>query len=561
MSDEFEARACSGCLDLPQENAVEWHEARVAGWALPPDQIRHIEIIVDGHCIGVMKLGESKRPDLSSAFPHIPGAESSGFDGIVLLGGKEGPCEMVVNALMSDGTTVRIAQRIITNSLSAIDRYHRDYMLQFVPFKPLPNIWRRLVKKNSNSAMIPDVIKTQWYSLEQIVDLQEHLLRRLIYYSYNNIPYYRSLFKKLNLSPGDITTIDDLKKIPPLSRETAIKNYDKLINPVYMLKTHQSGGTTGYPFNWAYSKDWQILFKNAFWRGLGWAGLTLDKRVVSIYSIRIAEIAAKSLLIQGAFNSNQVKNDLERIKNFNPQFAYCYSSSAYLIARYLIHNGINLPLEGVITTSDQLFSDYRTVIEEAFQCKVYDNYGCNDGGAWGAECEERDGFHHDFERSIIEFDDNGLLLTTDLWNWAMPFIRYENGDTGSWMDGSCRCGRALPRFRINGRINDYIITPSGIIPPLVVIGKMRNDYFEDFKVVQHSKKGIELIYIRNKKYEKNDCERALAPMIEMLKGMSIVINETDVIPRSSSNKQRLVENRLPMHSKDLSRMMHQADKI
>lgn len=106
MSDELEARACSGCLDLPQENAVEWHEARVAGWALPPDQIKHIEIFIDGHCIGVMKLGESKRPDLSNAFPHVPDAESGGFDGIVSLGGNEGPCEIVVNALMHEGTTV-----------------------------------------------------------------------------------------------------------------------------------------------------------------------------------------------------------------------------------------------------------------------------------------------------------------------------------------------------------------------------------------------------------------------------------------------------------------------
>jgi len=556
------ANVFRGFLDCPQDNAVEWQEIRVAGWALPPDQIKHIEITVDGSRTHILKLGITHRPDLRSAFPQISKAELGGFDGVVLLGDKEGPRELAVNALMSNGNVAKIAKKIVINSKLAIKIYNDNYISQFLPEKPVSNIWGRLVKKcEHNPPILPDVTRTQWYSPDQIINFQEHLLRRLICYSYNHIPYYRSLFKKLNLSPADIRSIGDLKKIPPLSRETAIKNYDKLVNPGYVLKTHRSGGTTGYPFRWAYSRDWEKLFKNSFWRGLGWAGLTPDKRVVSIYSRRIGEISAKSLVIQGAFDHDRIKFDLEAIRNFDPQFAYCYSSSAYLIARYLLDMGIDLPLEGVITTSDQLFPDYRPVIEQAFQCKVYNNYGCNDGGAWGAECKEQDGFHHDFERSIIEFDDYGVLLTTDLWNWAMPFIRYENGDTGSWIDGACRCGREVPRFRIIGRINDYLVTEAGVIPPTVVAATLRNECLQDFRVVQHSKYEIEIIYIRNKKCKRNECEKALLPLIEMLKGMSIIITETDTISRPSSNKQRLVENKLFLHSKELFKIVYNNDKI
>jgi phenylacetate-CoA ligase len=189
---------------------------------------------------------------------------------------------------------------------------------------------------------------------------------------------------------------------------------------------------------WAYSEIWADLFWKALWRGFEFAGLTPDKRVLSLYSPAIGEISKNSLIIREAFDPNEVENDLKLARNFKPQFAYFYSSSAYILASYLIKADERLPLEGFIVTSDQLHPQYRKVIEEAFQCELYNNYGCNDGGAWGAECEEHSGFHHDFERSILEFDEDGacyqqiygimlcLLYAIKMVMWANGLIKPVN---------------------------------------------------------------------------------------------------------------------------------------
>lgn len=394
---------------------------------------------------------------------------------------------------------------------------------------------------------LPNVQETEWFSEDQIIEYQEKRLRKLIQYAYNEIPYYRKLFITNKISPGSVKYLEDLEKIPILTRDLAIRNYPELINPSLVFKTHRSSGTTGPRMKWAYSEIWADLFWKALWRGFGFAGLTPDKRVLSLYSPAIGEISKNSLIIREAFDPNEVENDLKLARNFKPQFAYFYSSSAYILASYLIKADERLPLEGFIVTSDQLHPQYRKVIEEAFQCELYNNYGCNDGGAWGAECEEHSGFHHDFERSILEFDEDGSMLSTDLWNYAMPFIRYKNGDVGKWLNKTCKCGRNMPLFEVNGRIGDFIVTPSNKIISPTAAGSIffLNECFADYRIIQHSESEIEILYVNNNDFSAEYCENLLKPFTSLIDDMNIVINPTDHIERSSSLKRRSIENRSP----------------
>lgn len=156
-----------------------------------------------------------------------------------------------------------------------------------------------------------------------------------------------------------------------------------------------------------------------------------------------------------------------------------------------MRTGRTLPVRTVITTSEPLSPGWRVVIEQAFEATVYDNYGCNDGGAWGAQCWERRGFHHDFERSVIQFED-GELITTVLWNTAFPFIRYRNGDAGCWIDGGSPCRRHAPRFTISGRAQDLIVTPTRIISPTTLSQVLLHEGLDDARVVQHARRSIEI---------------------------------------------------------------------
>lgn len=516
-------------IDEPAEGTNIWRSFRLNGWVLPPNNISHLEVLIDERLSTIAEIGRNPRHDLSAAFPSIANAEMGGFSALVSIDDKEGSRKLTIKAVLKDGPRIDLCKITIINSKASAREFHRSVINKLASSDKL--------------SIVFDEQRTQWYTADQIRELQEHLMRRLIHYAYDWIPYYQSLFKEHDIEPKDIEAIEDLKSIPVLTRKMAIENYDRLINPAFLYKTHLSGGTTGRRLKWAYSTEWNELFGRTLWRGFGWAGLTGDKRVVSFYSRVIGEVTRESLIIRDAYDPKKVKDDLEMARRFKPQFAYCYSSSAYLIARHLLNRRERMPLEGIITTSDQLFPQYRPVIEEAFQCPVFNNYGCNDGGAWGAECQEHSGLHHDFERSVIEFDGDGRMLTTDLWNYAMPLIRYENGDTGSWLNIVCGCGREMPLFKVTGRIDDYIITPSGrIISPTVISGFLREECFEDIRVIQRSESEVEIIYSRVKGHAIDNCEEKLGDLKALLKDMEVSISEVDYIQRPTSNKHKLVEN-------------------
>lgn len=390
---------------------------------------------------------------------------------------------------------------------------------------------------------LPDVSKSQWYTRNEIKSYQEERLQKLIRYACKTIPYYKNLFKQNNLHPKDIRNLDDLKKIPILTRKKAIENYNMLVNPALINFTHHSGATTGQRLEWVSSRPWAELFTATLWRGFNWAGLTPDLRVVSFYSRVIGEITKNSLIIREAYDKDKIHDDLERIQQFQPQYGYCYASAAYIMAQHLIKHGMRLPLKGFITTSDQLYQHYRETIEEAFQCKVYNNYGCNDGGSWGAECPFRKGLHHDFERNIIEFDEKGKMIATDLWNYAMPLIRYENGDSGQWLNEQCPCGRQMPLLSIEGRTDDYIITPTQVFSPTAIDVMVRqNKSLEDLQIVQQSEHQIEIFFVPKKNYSLDDVQESLTPFTQHLKEMHVVFTEQDKIIRPSSNKKRLCLN-------------------
>jgi len=126
----------------------------------------------------------------------------------------------------------------------------------------------------------------------------------------------------------------------------------------------------------------------------------------------------------------------------------------------------------VFTTSEVLSSNQRITIQEAFGCPVFDTYGNNESNIYAFECSEHKGLHYGMEYAYLEVLNEkdqpcsegrvGRFITTNLANYAMPFIRYDTGDLGSVAAEPCSCGRGLIRINeILGRSRDFISTPSG----------------------------------------------------------------------------------------------------
>jgi len=317
---------------------------------------------------------------------------------------------------------------------------------------------------------------------------QEKQMRFMIAFCYENIPYYHNLFKKLNLSPHNIKYIEDLEKIPILTKEIIKQNWNDF-KPFNLLKMKYSevttGGSTGTPLSFRLSKQDRFLSGAILYRGWGYGGYELGDKMVILGGSSL-NIGSKFQVTK--FIDEKVRNfkklssiDLgevemqqytKKINAIKPKFVRGYASSIYFYAQWLEKNGLIVPTPNtVFTTADKLYPQMRKTIERVFRCEVLEGYGLNDGGVSAYECLEHSGFHIDTERSILEVVDDkgnqlcngeGQILATSLYNYAMPFIRYKTEDLAIITDYHCSCGRqTLLLNEIIGREKEFLITPNG----------------------------------------------------------------------------------------------------
>jgi phenylacetate-CoA ligase len=133
------------------------------------------------------------------------------------------------------------------------------------------------------------------------------------------------------------------------------------------------------------------------------------------------------------------------------------------LAYYAIKHGIKFPtLKCVINNCEPISKDIRDIVRKAFGVEIFDFYGSQDLGSMGAECNKHEGLHLSEERYILEVMPDGRYIWTDLMNYAMPLIRYENGDIGGLSDKMCSCNRGLRLLsKVVGRTLQYLWTKQG----------------------------------------------------------------------------------------------------
>lgn len=114
------------------------------------------------------------------------------------------------------------------------------------------------------------LIQNQWKSYDELKKEQETHLRKIINFSYNNVPYYHRLFRDLKLGPENIKNIEDLEKLPILTKDIIKQNWNEFV-PVnlknmsyYNLTT---GGSTGSPLRFRLSKCDRFFAGSLLYRG------------------------------------------------------------------------------------------------------------------------------------------------------------------------------------------------------------------------------------------------------------------------------------------------------
>ncbi|MFQ5787623.1 MAG: phenylacetate--CoA ligase family protein, partial [Thermodesulfobacteriota bacterium] len=313
---------------------------------------------------------------------------------------------------------------------------------------------------------------SQWWSTEELIEYQSKKLRKLISHAHRNVPYYRETFSRNGIRPEDITTVEDLARVPILTKNIIRENFpEKIIvgnSEGRRDAVWTTGGSTGEPLKFITDKPandfgWASFFRFFRWHGYEWGDrVSIFFRPFSLndgqpWTNRYLDKLKKYIIPNVKYYDGSCLKDsdlacvIEDLIKNNTRILRGYPSSLTRLAEYCRDNGVIIRPKFVTTTGETLFGRQRKILEEQFQCKVFDQYGCTEIIGVSFECGCEQGLHIASEHCIVEVVDKdgnilppghkGMLLLTDLDNYRMPFIRYMVGDEGSLKDEICRCGR------------------------------------------------------------------------------------------------------------------------
>jgi phenylacetate-CoA ligase len=408
--------------------------------------------------------------------------------------------------------------------------------------------------------------KTQRYSESDIREYQNERLRMLIRHSYDNVPYYRSSMDQRRLTPSDFVTVDDLPKLPILTRQAVRENFDRLISTTTKsssLIVGNTSGTTGSPLKFCWDKQICLAKNVVDWRQKSWAGIKPGDRMAFFQGRVIVPVNRKTppywrtnwflnhMFFSGFhISENSLGSYVRQLEKFAPRAIEGYPSTIYILARYLLSRGSLLPIRAVFTSSEALFPFQREAIEKAFGCKVFDFYGMAERIIFAGECEFHSGHHVNMDFGITEIlkDDGsaaatgelGRIVATGLHNFAMPLIRYRTTDISAFKNTKCSCGRNFPLIEnVTSRAEDRIITQDGrYISPLVFQDPFAYQYnISESQIIQEDLDRLVIKIVKGPAYGPEDT-RDLLDRMNLCVGpaMKIEIEFVDFIPRTKAGK-------------------------
>ena len=351
--------------------------------------------------------------------------------------------------------------------------------------------------------------RTQWLSTDEFHARQLVQLRWLLRDAVENVPYYQSLFQKLGATPDDFRELSDLTRLPVLEKQQLRENPEEFFHRYSdrgrLIEDHTSG-STGEPLRFfltAEQKACEMAHSIRFWR---WAGYRTGARIVAFRHYipkrdtdPLWDLDRRTRTLFFSVYDMKPANLRAYVEEFNryrPEFVRGYPSSIYIFAQFAVSEGLRVHApRAVLSSSETLSPEMRSVIERVLQCPVHDWWGSNERVVTACQCERRGPFHVNGEGGILELvplangaDDAGQrMIGTGLINHAMPLIRYDLGDLALPAKQPCGCGRGLPCIAgILGRVNDTIVTGEQKYIPSVRFYTLFETYdkVRQFQVVQ-----------------------------------------------------------------------------
>jgi len=411
--------------------------------------------------------------------------------------------------------------------------------------------------------------KFQYSDSQEIAAYQLKYLKKLLIHAQQTVPYYRDLFNEIGFDATNLKSISELKALPALTKPTIIKKTDQMrsASKYFYTSNKTTGGSTGQTVSILKNADALARERAATLRAYEWAGVAMGDPQARFWGIPLSQ--KNKLLYKAidfisnrkrfsAFNitPNAMEEYYRSLLTLKPVYFYGYASILKEFASFVIEKGFPpLPsLRSIITTSEVLTDNVRELLERAFKCPVFNEYGCGEVGSIAHECEYHK-MHIMSDNLIVEIESDtssngtGEILVTDLFNYAMPLIRYRVGDYATLSNETCECGRTLPLIsKIHGRAYDFIVSPDNKKhhPELLMyifeeLKQQQADILQ-FQVVQLAIDKLDIFIVRGDAYADEVSTMLVNRIHEKINSdFDISITFVESIKREASGKLRLIK--------------------
>lgn len=418
---------------------------------------------------------------------------------------------------------------------------------------------------------------------EKLQCLQLARLKETVQRVYDKVPFYRSNFDRMGIEPGDIQSLDDLKKLPFTVKQDLRDNYPFGLFAVpreQVVRVHASSGTTGKPTVVGYTGNdiamWAGLLARAFTMAGGGPGDVVQNSFgYGLFTGGMGihygaeHLGATVVPISGGNTARQ----LMLMQDFGATILTCTPSYALYLAEEGIKAGIDfkkLPLKAGVFGAEPWSERMRSQLEEKLAISAHDIYGLSEvlGPGVAMECSVKQGMHIFEDHFLAEVIDpktgeplpygrQGELVFTSLTKEAFPIIRYRTRDITVLVDEPCPCGRTHVRMkRVTGRTDDMLIIrgvnvfPTQIESVLLEFGDTEPHYL----LVVDRKGNLDELEIwveisdrmfSDKVRFMEDLEARLKSRIGSVLGIAarIKLVEPRTIPRSEGKAKRVVDKR------------------
>jgi phenylacetate-CoA ligase len=362
----------------------------------------------------------------------------------------------------------------------------------------------------------------------ELAHYQQQLLARLVRHAFDHVPFYRSRLRCL-LSADGAFDLARWNEVPLLTRDNVLRHGHDLQTadlPAEYGETAQpsTSGSTGAPLRIATNGLVFFVANALLTRTARRFGMDTSRPLAQI---RLAEDVPMAPYPEGTTRygwspadpatpcyqldvTTPVRLQAEWLSRRRPAYLQTLPSGALGLAWAVSPaGGRALGISNVLMYGETVPDGAREFIAERLGARAAAIYSCEEIGHIASECEAAPHYHVAVENALVEIVDehgrdvrpgeHGRIIVTGLYNYAMPFIRYELGDFAVAGTGPCACGRTLPVIaRIDGRArNAFVFRDGSRMWPrtLTIQGMHRFVPFTRFQLIQHDFEAIELRYL------------------------------------------------------------------